>query len=132
MSPYDVLRGVKRVYFVGLAVMALPFFAILAAQPLAALTFGVITMLVGLALCVPAALAALAVFYTLRGVATHVHWWMAPLVCTLFLAAVFWRLEPMPGTLIYAAVLGPIAGIAFWSGAVGQQRRAPLEGRRAG
>ena len=121
----DVLRGVWHAYLWGLgilAVLALP--ALL--DPLSYVTFVVLAALVGLVLTLPAGFFALSLYAVLRTVFGRVRWWVAPLACTLILGSYFAHLAGTPLGGFWGVILGPIAGYAFWEGAVGKATIADL------
>lgn len=127
MTSKDVLRGVWHAYLWGiaiLAVLALP--ALL--NPLGYLAFVFIGALVGLFLTLPAAFAALSIYFGLRAFLPRIRWWVAPLASTLILAATFTTLAGTPLGAIWGLILGPIGGYAFWNGAIGHATCANLRG----
>ena len=125
MTVTDVLRGVWHAYLWGLgilAVLALP--ALL--DPLSYVTFVVLAALVGLFLTVPAGFLALSLYAIFRAVLGRVRWWVAPLACTLILGSCFAYLAGTPLGGFWGLILGPIAGYAFWDGAVGRAPPSPI------
>ena len=125
MTPTDVLRGVWRAYLWGLAffaVIGLP--AIL--HPLYYMLFVGMGGLVGLVLTFPAAFVALSIYYGLRETSGSIHWSFAPIACTVILSVVFWALAGEPLGAVWALILGPFFGYAFWDGAVGHTATARL------
>lgn len=129
LAPKDVLRGVLEAYLwcvAALAVVAVP--TLLFPQAgLGAAAFVAVAALVGLFLMLPAGLAALAVYYSLRAVRSHVAWWSAPLAATALLALLFVALAQAPAGAIWGLILGPFTGYAFWRGAVGRASSAILQ-----
>ena len=74
----------------------------------------------------PAGFFALSLYAILRTVFGRVRWWVAPLACTLILGGYFAHLAGTPLGGFWGVILGPIAGNAFWEGAVGKATIADL------